>query len=471
VSSTSVWIFALALSAVASDRAAAGQSPMAAPRRACPPSYFELLGDLPGSIFNSEAYDVSGDGARVVGNSWAESCGPAHCFEAFGWTRPCLGKPFLSTPASILHGSGGMVGLGYLPSDPQESAAYGISPDGLEVAGWCTVGSGGLNEAVIFSRNGLIRRLGMLDGHITSFAADASDRVNGHERDPDCGLDPDELRTWKRRVIVGYSSTQVNQPKRTIGAKAVYWAPWPCSPTALPLPASAPNGDPIHSSEAVCVSDDGSVIGGNFYHGVFDDDGSTDGTCPFSYESVACVWVLQPTGEYVFHALDDLPLGLENALVHHVSGDGSLMVGSGNDAVGIQACAWRIAAPGAPGPAASGPIAMGRLAGFQYSIAQGVDEHGTVVVGVSGSFDCTTFEYDQRATLWTVAGGTPSSPMDLVELLHLANLGPEIDANWKTTAHRVSSNGRTIVGIAEHPAPPPAEDGETVIEGWIAAFP
>ena len=50
---------------------------------------FQGLGDLPGGLFNSQAYDVSADGSVVVGQGNSASGG-----EAFRWT------------------SAGMVGLG-----------------------------------------------------------------------------------------------------------------------------------------------------------------------------------------------------------------------------------------------------------------------------------------------------------------------------------------------------------------------
>ena len=74
---------------------------------------FHGLGDLSGSLFMSEAHDVSADGSVVVGISLSTSGR-----EAFRWTA-----------------SGGMVGLGDLPGGSIQSEAYAVSNDGSVVVG------------------------------------------------------------------------------------------------------------------------------------------------------------------------------------------------------------------------------------------------------------------------------------------------------------------------------------------------
>lgn len=74
---------------------------------------FQGLGDLPGSIFTSEARGVSADGSTVVGYGSSASG-----TEAFRWTS-----------------GDGMVGLGDLPGGYFSSVAYGVSADGLVVVG------------------------------------------------------------------------------------------------------------------------------------------------------------------------------------------------------------------------------------------------------------------------------------------------------------------------------------------------
>ncbi|RMD79067.1 MAG: PEP-CTERM sorting domain-containing protein, partial [Gammaproteobacteria bacterium] len=80
------------------------------------------LGDLPGSVFNSGAYGVSGDGSVVVG--WGTG---SNGVEAALWTAGT-----------------GMVSLGQLPALPHGSGAFAISSDGSVVVGWSWSGSGGI---------------------------------------------------------------------------------------------------------------------------------------------------------------------------------------------------------------------------------------------------------------------------------------------------------------------------------------
>ena len=73
----------------------------------------QALGDLPGGDVLSRAYDVSSDGAVVVGSSMSTS-NPAFPGEAFRWTS-----------------AGGIVGLG----GGSQSESYGTSATGLVVVG------------------------------------------------------------------------------------------------------------------------------------------------------------------------------------------------------------------------------------------------------------------------------------------------------------------------------------------------
>ncbi|WP_262382229.1 hypothetical protein [Microcystis aeruginosa] len=67
---------------------------------------FQGLGDLPGGIFNSQAYGVSANGSVVVGRG-----NSANGFEASRWTQET-----------------GMVGVG---NSPIMRYAWGVSADGV----------------------------------------------------------------------------------------------------------------------------------------------------------------------------------------------------------------------------------------------------------------------------------------------------------------------------------------------------
>ncbi|MEM1041122.1 MAG: T9SS type A sorting domain-containing protein [Bacteroidota bacterium] len=79
---------------------------------------FQGLGDLPGGIFQSQAFAVSADGSVVGGNSVSGDFN-----EAFRWTA-----------------SGGMEGIGWLPEFEAGSSVVGASADGDVLVGWSYAG-------------------------------------------------------------------------------------------------------------------------------------------------------------------------------------------------------------------------------------------------------------------------------------------------------------------------------------------
>jgi len=101
---------------------------------------FQGLGDMPGGVFNSRAFDVSADGSTVVGYSISASG-----TEAFRWTL-----------------SGGMVGLGDLPGSSFESKANAVSADGSTIVGIGISASG--PEAFRWTLSGGMVGLGYLSG-------------------------------------------------------------------------------------------------------------------------------------------------------------------------------------------------------------------------------------------------------------------------------------------------------------------
>jgi uncharacterized membrane protein len=453
----------------------------------CPPVYFELIGDLPGDAFDSEPFDISADGSHVVGGSWADDPdvptdggsylvvdgGRAHALQAFGWTRPCRGKPFFPEPAVKPPGGWrtGIIGLGYyFPSDPSESAARGISPDGQVLCGWCYVGSGGLEEAFLFQMDGTKTRLGKLPGDQISEAADISQSCAGTVRETNFPPGPPAAhRIAHQRITVGYSSSGNNHPNRVLGGKAVYWGPRPGEMTALPMPGSLPNGQPILSAEAICVSDDASVIGGNLY------DASIFFQVGYHMRSVACIWTLhnrhpgfQPNNDsnYSFTLLNALPGGLDDAVITHISGNGKVVVGISRLPDGQRACLWELG-PNGWGP----PQDLGLLSGMNYAKALGVNQNGSVIVGEGGlEYDPDTGNYRQLPVRWERHNGV-ATPQNLVDIFKANNIGPKIDDRWQMSAVRVSADGRTIVGVSSHPDFTSTDPNAGVTEGWVAQLP
>ena len=98
----------------------------------------ELLGDLPGGLTSSIAWDLSGDGGIVIGQGSS-----AQGTEAFRWE------------------AGTMSGLGDLPGGGFGSVAYGISQDGTTIVG---AGTSATNTEAFRWRNGMMTSLGSLSG-------------------------------------------------------------------------------------------------------------------------------------------------------------------------------------------------------------------------------------------------------------------------------------------------------------------
>jgi probable HAF family extracellular repeat protein len=125
---------------------------------------FRGLGDLPGGSYFSYAYNVSANGAVVVGYS-----NSASGYEAFRWEN------------------GTIIGLGDLPGGDSKSRAYSVSADGSVIVGYGTSASG--NEAARWQ-----------NGTVTSLGANAAWDVSADGS-----------------VIVGYSYSSV------LGHEAIRW--------------------------------------------------------------------------------------------------------------------------------------------------------------------------------------------------------------------------------------------------------
>jgi uncharacterized membrane protein len=438
----------------------------------CPATFFELMSALPGpdGWFESEGTDISSDGKYVVGDSAsdepytdADGLTANHPYEAVGWTRPCERVPFLHTDAPG-RDSAGLTPLGYLPSSQSASFARGISPDGRVVLGFSYVepilNGVAVTEAAVWDRHGNKFGLGKLTGDVMSIANDSSDSFAGKLRtgELDSSADSAPQNLLHHRIVIGYSSTNNQHAHRLPGAKAVYWGPGLGQLHQLAVPDSVSNI--VESAEAIGVSDDGTVIAGNLYYGVpFD----VTGAMP----AMGCVWTWDPEAHSYGKGqlLRNLAGPMINSRLRHISGNGAVIVGSGNDATGSRACLWRRQ----PGPRSwSAPINLGLLAGsWTYSIAMGSDYWGRNIVGVCGIPSDADGNFSQRATIWKSAGSgsTFSPPQDLIEILHANGSALEVDDHWNTMAVRISNSDNRITGDCWHP------DSFGIHEGWVGAIP
>jgi len=212
---------------------------LAAPPTVSSQSSFQGVGDLPGGVFQSHAWDVSGDGTIVVGRSvstdnhtlafrWVDTLGimaldptiedtGIHAFNeasaiSFDGTT-IVGSTLLGgngrQPMSWT-ASGGLKGRGlYTNIDPnkyQDGRATGVSSDGSKMVGLITVEvpDPGYYQATPFSANLPGGPMNLLPaGDTTSFAwawdvsGDGSVIVGGYSATPDPGnLDPIEAARW-----------------------------------------------------------------------------------------------------------------------------------------------------------------------------------------------------------------------------------------------------------------------------------
>jgi uncharacterized membrane protein len=221
----------------------------------------------------------------------------------------------------------------------------------------------------------------------------------------------------------------------------------------------------VVSSEAVTISDDGAMIGGNLYY-----DRRAN---PAHLMSYPCVWRRNPSGsgahQYdLMMVLTDLPGGDENAHIARISNDGKVLVGWGNQVSGnpacwdypTTACMWRLHAGGGPSSGWSAPTPLMPLSGNAFSAAHGTNGDGSVVVGTSLNITgtCDDPEFDDQAVLWDATNpGLP--PMSLAAIL-----GPRVPSGWVLfEALGVSADGQIITGYGFN------QNYDQ--EGWVAGVP
>ncbi len=269
---------------------------------------FQGLGDLPGELFSSSAYDVSADGSVVVGKS--RSAQPIGNNEAFRWT--------LST---------GMVGIGDLPGGNFKSEADGVSANGLVVVGegYSTGGT----EAFRWE-NGVMTGLGTLSGGTSGarrVSADGSVVVGWSQS----ALGTQAFR-WENDVMVGlgdlsggdfYSSAlDVSVDGSVIVG---------CSKSAL--------GDEAFRWENNVMAGLGDLFGGAFSS--YANAVSADGTVVVGRSSSAL-------GDYeafrwengVMQGLSDSPGGIFGSEAFDVSADGSVVLGMSHTGSTWEAFIW-----------------------------------------------------------------------------------------------------------------------------------
>lgn len=280
---------------------------------------FMGLGYLPGGFFTSSANSVSGDGSVVAGISSSEQ---GLAGEAFRWTAET-----------------GLVALGDLPGGDFLSGAFAISQDGLIMAGASSSSASAPFEPPLeafrwTAETGMIP-LGDLDGGVFSSFTN--------------GMSGDGL------VIVGDSNS-------ASGREAFLWT----AETGMVGLGDFDGGD--FNSTAVGASFDGSIIVGS----------GTNSTGAEAYR-----W----TAETGLVGLGDLPGGEIFSSAAGISSDGSVIVGrsSSTDSSalpvtlfsGTEAFRWT---------AETGLIGLGDLPGGNFfSAAIAASGDGSVIVGQSES--------------------------------------------------------------------------------------
>ena len=318
---------------------------------------FRGLGDLPGGEFFSEAADVSADGMVVAGYSVSGESSPgvevatrsvrwtdaapqpigeldgalfseAQAVSADGQVVVGYAQMSRGTVAYRWTADDGPSELGGLPEGAADSKAYGVSADGSVIVGECVIA--GVTEAFRWE-NGAATSLGHLSVG------------RGFEQSTAFGVSADGL------VVVGSSG---GEAFRWEGGEMIGLGHLPC---AAPM------------SQAMAVSEDGSVVVGTSCHG--------DGFNEFE----AFRW---EDGEMA--GLGDLEGAGVGSQALDVSGDGSVVVGSGWTDDGFRAFVW------------TQPMGMSDLAGllggsvdldgWTLVVGRGISSDGSVIVGSNNGY-------------------------------------------------------------------------------------
>ena len=141
--------------------------------------------------------------------------------------------------------------------------------------------------------------------------------------------------------------------------------------------------------------------------------------------------------------LGDLPGG-SNSLARSASADGSVVVGDGISASGLEAFRWT---------SGGGMVGLGDLPGGLFrSLADDVSADGSVVVGW-GRTVASSFE----GSIWDAGNGMRSLTTVLT------GLGVDTTGWTINQAQGISSDGTKIVGVGTNPS--------SVTEAWLAEVP
>jgi probable HAF family extracellular repeat protein len=292
---------------------------------------FQGLGDLPGGDFYSEANAVSGDGTVVFGSS---NAGDIHGLRAFRWERaagmvalPLAVFPWVggsqgratNADGSVLVGSANIfdsttpflgrafrwqeetgVTLLFDPADdlPTNSGALSVSGDGSIVVGGMELDkiTAAFGAFYWTEATGVVH-LGLLPGS------------------PPSGTSLAEAISANGLVIAGRATSATPD-----GVEAFLWT----QETGM-TPCGDLVGGPLYSS-FLALSQDGSVAAGI--------GSSVLSQNPFRFEA------LRYTAKDGMIGLGDLPGGTFDSWALAISGDGSVIVGSGDTDIGRAAFIW-----------------------------------------------------------------------------------------------------------------------------------
>jgi len=135
----------------------------------------------------------------------------------------------------------------------------------------------------------------------------------------------------------------------------------------------------------------------------------------------------------MFMGLGDLPGGEAGSYAFGVSADGSVVVGYGHTAAGIEAFRWT---------SGGGMVGLGDLpGGLVYSYATGVSADGSVVAGPSMSANGTVTPslIGTETFRWTADGG-------------MVGLGDLPGGIFDSSARGISADGLVVVGVSAYSA-------------------
>ena len=327
-----------------------------------------------------------------------------------------------STPALAV--PPGLNLLSDLPNGIFDSRGYAVSNDGNMVAGFGSTAAG--PEAMRWTEAGGMVGLGLLAGLPYSTAYGISGDGNtvvgfGHQNILQTnGVAGDQAFRWTQAtgmVGLGYlnvgdnyslaaatnsdGSVVVGNSSNTVAGTAEAFR-WAQATGMVGLGQLA--GNPFPFSYAQAVSNDGNTIVG----------------VGLNAGSALEAFVWKPSTGMV--GIGDLAGGAFNSSPYGISGDGSIVVGTGTSAGGKEAFRWT---------QATGMVGLGFLAGGSTSDAFAISKNGNVIVGASNS----------QAYRWTQASGM----VTVADWLAL-NGRPVTNGYVMTIANATNADGSVIVG-------------------------